>query len=73
MVQPIASSCMKIDLLISSKWEFSNSVELRTDPSYDAEENEERDDGVGDTGVATSGCVLGKLTSGASFLRGVIL
>ncbi len=76
MVQPMASSCMKIDLLISSKCEFSFSM-LRTDPSRDVEENEERVDEVGDTGAVTgaviSGCVFGRLTGGASFLRGVIL
>lgn len=75
MVQPMASSCMKIDLLISSKCEFSFSL-LRADPSKDVEENEERVDEVGDTGAVgavISGCVFGKLAGGASFLRGVIL
>ena len=70
MVQPMASSCIKMDLFISSKCVLSFS--LRTeDPSRDV--NEEREDGVGDTGAAINGCVLGKHTGGASFLRGAIL
>mmetsp|Transcript_4324 Transcript_4324/g.7500 ORF Transcript_4324/g.7500 Transcript_4324/m.7500 type:complete len:110 (-) Transcript_4324:573-902(-) len=52
MVQPMASSCIKMDLLISSRCVLSFS--LRTeDPSRD--ENEEREDGVGDTGAAING------------------
>lgn len=50
MVQPKASSWMKIDLLISSKCALSLS---RTDPSLDNEIDDERD-GVGDTGAATN-------------------
>lgn len=56
-----------MDLLISSKCVLSFSLFLRTDPSsLDEQIDEEREDGVGDTGAVTN-------AGGASLLRGAIL
>jgi hypothetical protein len=64
MVQPKASSWMKMDVLISSR--CVPSFSFRTDPLLDEQIDDEREDGVGDTGAALNAC-------GASLFKGAIL